>query len=262
MLFIRIVFLLFLFVPVCMQSQMVDTELDKKYTPNENSPFNLAQIKRDGGITEPEITFANSLKYCPTMLIRRKLYFSYERRLFKPLTLTIGAGKAFGGDFIQGTYLGAEGLLGGSSNNVVDLSTLYVYSNYYDSGFLLSAGLRLYFSGIAFDEGFVEFFYRHETLDYLLENNVSGYPVIGDNRLEYNMNSFSLGYGYQFTSGKKNKFTHEFALNTGYKFFTYTQFDKISTSGSSPYKIVRSNNVISAKLFPTINLSYSLGFGF
>ncbi len=255
-------FLLLFFSSRLLQSQTTDPELDKKYTPNENSPFNMTQINRDGGGSEKEVSFGNSLKYTPTMLIRQKLYFSYERRLFKPVTIILGVGKAFGGDFIQGTYLGSLGLLGGAGNNVIDLSTLYNNSDYYDSSVLLSGGLRVYFSGTAFDGGFFEFFYRRETFEYHVQSKVGDYPLIGDNRLFYRMNGYSLGYGYQFIGGKKNKLVHEIAFNLGFKVVNYTEFDKITGSGSTPYKVIRTDKELSVNLYPAINFSYSFGFGF
>ena len=78
-------------------------ELDPKYTPNSTSPFSRQRNKR-GQYEETEVTIKNAIKFCPTMLIRQKAAFFYERKIIEGFSINVGIGKAFGPDFIQNNY--------------------------------------------------------------------------------------------------------------------------------------------------------------
>ena len=129
----------------------------QKYTPNENSPFNMTQINRDGGGLKKKYPLETAWSTQPCWYARNFI-LAIERRLFKPVTIILGVlGKAFGGDFIQGTYLEALDfweeqaimLLTYQHYTTTPIITIPVFFYREAFGFI--------FSGTAFDGGFFEF---------------------------------------------------------------------------------------------------------
>ena len=63
-----------------------DNELDKKYTPPQNSIFNNLNVKNNQSSSGREVEIKNAIKFCPTLLLRQKVAFFYAvLLLFIPL---------------------------------------------------------------------------------------------------------------------------------------------------------------------------------
>lgn len=238
---------------------VTDNEQDKKYTPNASSIFNNLNKAKESGSSST--TIKNLVKFCPTMILRQKVMFYYERQLMDNFTINFGVGKAFGDDFLQRSFFVSKELSDDGnklssyvllSNSKFDKSTPYLYG-----------GARIYFSSTTFDEGFIEVAYRNENLEYLLNTEVNGYRVDGSNRAKFKMNAFSFGYGFIEMVGPKNNFCHELYINFGIKYFRYTQFDKVPTSVvNSQYVYQKTNLEQKVRVLPAINVGYCFGFGF
>jgi hypothetical protein len=240
-----------------MHSQVTEPELDKKYTPNESSIFNTL-LKRNESSSSPEITFYNSLRFCPTMLIRQRIGILYERKIFDGLSLGIGAAKIFGNDVFENANLALQGL---DEQKVLDPNTMFANSVFSPVRPLLMGSLRLYFGSNAFDGSYIELTYKNQKLDYALNSTINTYKVDSDNVVHMNMNGYTFGYGYSWTGGKKNKITHDFFFNVGIKLVNYTRFELVNVNSFvSMYK--RTNEEVTMRILPSVNIGYSFGFGF
>lgn len=240
-----------------------DNEQDKKYTPNTNSIFNKLNKRQDQS-SSSEINIKNTIKFCPTMLIRQKVMFYYERDLGQGFTLNLGIGKSFGDDVLQKTFLEIRSLAS-------DANTLSAYDMLSNSSFNKSSpfyhfGARYYFSGISYDGGFIDLAYRYENIQYLLSPIINSNAVFGSNDASFRMNAFSFGYGFTALTGQKNNVSHEFYINFGIKYFRYTQYDMVqyqSPYSSSSQQIYQWSPLEQKiRILPAMNIGYCIGFGF
>jgi hypothetical protein len=241
--------------PLLAGAQVKDHEMDRRYTPNANSIFNNLLRKPNEKVAAD---FKNSIKICPTMLIRQKAILFYERTLNDPITLHIGIGKAFGEDFFQDVGLSLGSF---DDNDVLDPSVMVLNSDYYDSGVLLSAGARIYFNETAFEEGYIDFFYRRESMSYRMASKQNGIRVEGSTIAEFRMSAFYFGFGYGWVGGSNSNFTHDIYFNFGLKQFSVPKYVKNqSANGEQYYR--RSSETISVRLLPALNVGYIFGIGF
>ncbi|MBA2610596.1 MAG: hypothetical protein H0U95_01405 [Bacteroidetes bacterium] len=239
-----------------------ENELDKKYRPSENSIFNSLNKKNEKSYSS-SIEIKNGLNFCPTALFRSRVLFYYEREIYKGLVFNIGVGKAFGKDFLQYTYFATFN--SGHLNNTLTPSDILGYSSFSGSSPYLSVHLRLYYSGKAFDGGYVDFNYAHERTDFLLNSRIYDWPVNGSRNGSFTMNAYNFGFGYTYTGGRKNNFIHEFFTSFGTKFFTLSSFERVdgTTSIGSPNSYYRKISFETyARIFPAVNFGYIFGFGF
>ena len=253
-----------------LRSQTVtDNELDKKYTPNSTSIFNKFTKKSNGtySSSSPEVTFSNCIKFNPLLFLRQKIGIFYERKITGGLSVVGGIGKAFGPDAIQNfAYeINVSGLNSPPGN--LSPSQIIGFSNYFSSGVLLSGSIKIYFSGNAFEESCVEFNYRRETMNYLLDPLKSKpYIIDGENLAKFKMSQFSFGYCFSGVTGKNNNIINEFYFNFGMKLFTFTEFEtyRNTLAGSTTTEsFIRTSGLNgSFKLVPSLNVGYSFGFGF
>lgn len=240
-----------------MSGQGVNNDLDQKYTPNTNSVFNTAFTKGSGS---SGVDIRNSLKFCPTFVIRQKLVFFYERSLGKGLALHFGAGKAFGTDIVQNagfllTTFEAPRTL--SPNDII------TYSDYTSSSMMISVGPKLYFSGDNFDGSYIELYYRRERMNYTLKDRVHGFPIEGGYEAVFKMNAFGFGYGFHSVTGAHDNITHDFFMQFGMKLFQFSEFtEETSSSSISSTYYSKSNLLVPVRMVPAINVGYSFGFGF
>lgn len=270
----RIVFALLAFLvcsPGFSQSVTPQNELDKKYTPNENSIFNgrgnSERTRSVSGEDKPDVTIANAVKFIPTSLFRFKTVFQYERKLFNPVTLVIGTGKAFGTDVIES--LGSE-FATFRNNSSTDLTYNDIESNssFKRGRLILHVGAKIYFSGKAFDGSYVEFNYRRDRIEHELTPTINSIRVDGDNVALFTTSGFSFGYGYMGTAGPKNNITHEFFFNFGIKNVSFSRFEKayvgtpLVSGGNNDYVYRRTVGTIDYRIVPSINIGYIFGFGF
>jgi hypothetical protein len=243
--------------------QQAEGDQDKKYTPNPSSIFNSMNKKReDGGSSD--IIIKNMFSYCPTALFRQKAMFFYQRDMGQGIVVNLGLGKAFGDDVLQQILLAAKSL--GADNTSLTPYDMLDNSTYYSSTPYYYFGMRYYFSGNAFEDGFVDLAYRHESMEYLLNPTINSTRVAGSNSVNFKMNAFSFGYGYTILTGRKNNFSHEFFINFGIKYFKYTNFETVKyqnpltqTAEDVYVKSVFEKSLI---IYPAINMGYSFGFGF
>ncbi|MES2679624.1 MAG: hypothetical protein V4635_07050 [Bacteroidota bacterium] len=241
----------------------IDGDQDKKYTPNPSSIFNSLNKKReDGGSSD--VTIKNMITYCPTALFRQKVMFYCHRDLGQGIVVNLGLGKAFGDDVLQQVFLGIKSV----TSDYTVLSSYDMLSNatYYSSTPYYYVGLRYYFSGNSFEEGFVDLAYRHESLEYLLNPDINSKKVAGSNSFNLKMNAFSFGYGYTILTGRKNNFSHEFFINFGIKYFKHSYFEVVQYRNPVTYVdedvYVKSPYEKKMIIYPAINMGYSFGFGF
>ncbi len=248
-----------------LSAQTNNEELDRKYTPNQNSIFNTLYKKPGQSSSGDAADIKNAIKYTPTFLFRQKLLFSYEREITDGVSVIGGLGKAFGDDIFQSVYFTTRGF-DTYEPEVMNVSQLVTNSEYYSSSPLLSASVRLYFEGTTFEESFIELNYRRETLRYKMENRIDNqYVLRGDDLAELKMNQFAIGYGFAGLAGRNDNVTHEFVMYLGLKNFTYTEFRRYEVmTGSfiSDYYYEKTPLLKSARVLPSVNLSYTFGFGF
>jgi len=240
-----------------------DVERDNKNTPNRNSIFNdLGKKKNENNSYAADVEIKNSVGFCPTMLLRQKVFFIYEYAPHDIVILDFGLGKAFGNDLIQSTYFSAFSDYSG--DKYLQAGEIMDNSTYLGSGMLVHAGVKLFFDGTAFDGSFFEFYYRHEKMEYRLNPTVSGYRIENGNTAEFTMNALAFGYGYKGVTGSRNQFTHEFYMNCGIKNFTYTQFNQIVHSAATGYSELayqRTAQEAKTRILPSFNMGYIFGFG-
>jgi hypothetical protein len=247
------------------QTVVTDSEMDKKYAPNENSIFNTTRKKgADGKSYVPEIIIKNSVKFCPTMLVRQKALFVYERKIKDGFSASFGLGKAFGDDLFQsiGPVLSTYTVLA----NELRYDDLLENSTYFGSRPMLYTGLKIYFSGNAFEGGFLEFTYRREAMDYAV-SSIKSINFEGTNIATFKTNAFTFGFGFSGVSGKKDNITHEFFMNVGLKSINYSRFEKTyigNTVNTTPndfvYRLGEGN--LNYRIVPSMNMGYMFGFGF
>jgi hypothetical protein len=258
------IFAVIIFCCLSLKSQVGanDVELDKKYTPGQNSIFNELH-KKNTAPSSSNAEIKNTIKFCPTLVFRQKVVFFYEREIAKGFSFHTGIGKAFGADVFEQFYFNA--FSGQAAPNTLYPGLIFTNSNYSGSSVFFSAGIKVYFSGTTFDGGYIDLHYRHERMDYLLKPLVDGNRVDGANDVSFNMNSFTCGFGYALLGGKNNNITHDLFMNFGIKFFKYTQFDQLqipSVYGNTEDIYRRSNLELTARILPSFSIGYMLGFGF
>jgi hypothetical protein len=248
--------------PVIAQT-LPPSELDTKYTPNESSPFSKQRNKK-GEYEVTEVTIRNAIKFAPTLLIRQKAAIFYERRIVEGLALNVGIGKAFGVDFLQNNYFTSYKTQ--TETTRMGPTTLLQNSEYYGSSLLLMAGMRFYFSGIAFDGGYFEFNYRRENLRYQLNPRVYNFRIEGSTIADFQMNNFNFGFGISNVTGSKKNMTHEFYMMFGIKNFLMTRYELVDnsffTGQAGDYVYRRSPSTQQARIIPAIHIGYAFGFGF
>jgi hypothetical protein len=235
-------------------------EMDTKYTPNATTVCNNLLKKNNSSTGTGDQAFKNNIQFCVTALMRQKLLFLYDFDLGKGFTISAGVGKAFGKDVFQNGYLSFN--RSSLDTKVLDPGNIFLYSTYSGSSPLLQAGLKLYFDGSSFDGGYVNVLYRHEVLNYTLNTEVGTFPVNDpDNSVSFKMNAFSFGFGFTSLTGNKDNLTHDFFINIGIKYFSYTTFEQFSNPGFIP-EYRRQPFDSKAKIMPAVNIGYNFGFGF
>lgn len=265
--FLKLIFIVaLLFIGFKGQSQVIvpekDNEFDKKYTPGQNSIFNNLNKKKSES-NSGDIEIKNSIKFCPTMIFRQKVGFFYEREILKGIAINFGLGKAFGEDVFEQLFLSTFSEL--YTPNTITAGDLLVNATHDGGSPFIQSGLRLYYSGNIFEDGYVEISHRFEKMDYILDPKVDGYRVEGSRNISFKMNAFSFGFGHTFVGGSKNNITHDLFVNFGMKLYTYPQYDRIEISnpfGSSETVYRRTSFELSARILPAINFGYAFGFGF
>lgn len=244
-----------------------DNEFDKKYTPAQSSIFNnLNRKNKENPSGGSSIDIKNSIKFSPTMLLRQKIGFFYERQVAEGFSVEFGLGKAFGRDVIE--IVGLEAFtLDEEDANSAGAGLILNSGEYSGSSPLVHAGLRLYYSGESFDGGYINLFYRFERLSYTLPATMNDLRVEGSRQADFRMNSFNCGFGYSTVSGIKSNITHDFFISIGIRMYEYTKFEEAEVplfgsyySSERIYRATTSTNTV--RLAPSINISYSLGFGF
>jgi hypothetical protein len=240
-----------------------DRDPDKKYTPNKNSIFNNLLTKNTEPGSSGTTEIRNVIKFCPTLLLRQKVALFYERDIASAFSINFGIGKAFGNDYLQYLYLSAFSDF--NTGSTLAAGQVMDNSEYTGSKPMLHVGFKIFFSGTTFEDGYVEFNYRRETMDYTLNSNVGGYRVEKGNLASFKMNAFSFGFGYMDVSGVRNNITHEFFMNFGIKNFSFTSFvayDKLNTWGQTERVYERTHLESQARILPSFNMGYIFGFGF
>lgn len=258
-------FLFLNFFIVAQVTNQRDNELDKKYTPPQSSLFNNLNIKNNQSSSGSDVLIKNVIKFCPTLLFRQKFVFFYEREVAKGFSINAGLGKAFGEDPFEKAFLSLSS--NDSKNKQLSAFDLLGSAKFDNSSLFISVGFRLYYSGKSFDGGFVDFNYRNERVDYLLNPTISGYRVEGSTKASFKISAFSFGFGHTFVGGQKNNITHELFMNFGIKIIKFPEYERVDNivspiTGYSETVYQRTTAEITARILPSINLGYVFGFGF
>jgi hypothetical protein len=241
-----------------------DSELDKKYTPNENSIFNNLRKKNSNSTFSSEVCdFENAVYFTPSMLLRKKVYFCYERKMSDFFMFGAGLGKAFDSDFLQelgGFFSSTNDFY---SNDVLNAYDIYKNSTYTSSSPLLQLDIR-YYPEKVFEEAFAELSYRFETMRYMLNDAIVLTPASSSREVIFTMQSLTIGYGYAWLAGKNKKMVNKFFMNAGVKYIKYPRFDNTNQRTYNYLGDVYERNETEFKtnIFLTINIGYSFGFGF
>lgn len=240
-----------------------DNEYDRKYTPPTGSLFNDMGTTRSGNSGVGEKDFHNSLKVVPTALFRLKVVGVLERDLSNGFATGLTLGKAFGTDFIQYLGLSLTDLSTYGQDKYLRADELIDNSSFDGSSVFAGINFRGYFSGETFDGGYVELLYNFERTDYLLRNDVNGYPVKGVRSASLRMHALGLGFGVTMNSGN---FSNELFMNFGIKLFRSDRFSRYEVpaaagSYSTDY-YYQKNGTMSLNPVFMINFGYALGFGF
>lgn len=241
-----------------------ENELDKKYTPPTSSIFNNLSKKNttSSSYSSSEITAKNSAGFIMTALFRQKVVFNYQRELYKGLTLNTCLGKAFGKDVIQA--LGFEISATDISPNSFSSTQLIRAGTVDETSLYFTGGIKYYYSGKSFEDGYLDFNFIHERFQYILPANVAGYEVRGIRKAEFIMNGFNAGLGQVFAIGRNNNVFHDIYIGAGVNFFKYSKFDKVDQINASGYSQPYYNSTsayLDIRLF-SLYLRYTLSFGF
>jgi hypothetical protein len=247
------------------QNNQGGNELDKKYTPPENSIFNSANKSNVTTRGSNDITIKNAIKLFPTMLFRQKVLFAYERSIVNGFTLQFGIGKSFGKDFLELVYFQLKD--DSYDVNSPSFSNIMSSSNYSSSSPYIAFGAKAFFSGISFDGMYAELNFRSEKIDYtLVQNKIDGYPVTGSTRFSSTYRSVNFGLGYAGYSGAKNNITHDFYIQIGIRSYQSPIYQKyevpFSQYGGSTIYYQNTNQTESGRLLGTVAMGYVFGFGF
>jgi hypothetical protein len=231
------------------------SEMDNKYTPNQSSIFNNL-YRKNSDLTSGYA--ANYIKFYPLALLRQKVLLSYQRSVVNGLAVELGLGKAFGTDIFQ---VGNLALFHDLFENSLSPGQIFSNSKYSSSTPFLMLAAKMYYSGKAPDDGYIEVSIRREKLSYLLNNTVDGWPVFGSQVASFKMTALTVGIGYTTGTGDTKRITHDFFVNVGIKFFSYSRFEQVADANNQ-ITYVKSSSDASARVMPAINMGYSLGFGF
>lgn len=259
-------FLFLNFFIVAQVTNQRDNELDKKYTPPQSSLFNNLNIKNNQSSSGSDVLIKNAIKFCPTLLFRQKVGFFFEREITNGFSINAGLGKAFGEDIFEKAFLSFSS--DESENKQLSAGDLLSSAQYDNSSPFISVGFRLYYSGKSFDGGFVEFNYRNDRVDYLLNpTTIDDYNIEGSTKASFKISAFSFGFGHTFVGGQKNNITHELFMNFGIKIIKFPEYERVDNfvspiTGNSETVYQRTTAEITARILPSINLGYVFGFGF
>lgn len=241
-------------------------ELDGQYTPSSNSIFNADPNSKNSSNKPNHPGVKNMVKFIPTMLFRQKVALFYEREIVKSISVFVGAGKAFGEDVFQKTYLETFASLNYSSSYLLP-EDLLGNSKFTYSTPLLAAGIRAYLSEHAFEDSFVELYYRNEKFSYRLNDTyVKDMNYISsDKTIDFKMHAVAFGYGFSSVFGEKNNFSHEMFFTFGIKFFYYDEIirkDVYTVGYGSTQVYEKTGSFMQAKILPSVSFGYAFGFGF
>jgi hypothetical protein len=238
-----------------------DNEFDKKYTPAPNSFFNELTPKNKSSNSYTSVEIKNSIKFCPTQIFRQKVTFFYEVQLNRGLSFNFGLGKAFGVDVFEQFFF--EGFSSQYEPKVLLPGDILMNSRYNGSSPAVSTGMRIYFSGKAFDGGFVDLNYMYSRMDYILKPEINSRRIEGSPNVSFKMNSFSFGFGHTSVTGHKNNITHELFMNFGIKLFKYPKYDEIESTSTIYETYYRRTSIeLDGRILPAFNMGYVFGFGF
>jgi hypothetical protein len=202
----------------------------------------------------------NRIKFYPTMLIRVKPFFAYERTLRKHMSIQLGIGKAFGKDvFLESNF----NINRGPSGNFLSPAELLSYAKYYNSTPLITGGIKIPFRN-GYDENYITVSYLFEKINYEL-NSGSQIVVFYDPKLtSFVMNGVNASFGHTFIRGKNKHIIHEIFISanvSGYRISTFEAFN--------PYPLLHTNILYYKKAEGNINkilygfsFGYIFGFGF
>jgi hypothetical protein len=145
---------------------------------------------------------------------------------------------------------------------MLSLNDIYSNSEYSGSGPTLHAGMKLFFSGESFYDGYFEMFYRYDRCSYTLLPKGKSFDVEYGNLADIYTHHFAFGFGYEWNSGRNDQMTHEVFCHVGMKLIKFTRFDLDPASPRQTPLYRRSSGLLSAKLWPALNFGYAFGFGF
>jgi len=236
-------------------------ELDIKYTPSKSSIFNNLNKKNISSASD-EVDLNYIVKFNVTSLFRRKVMFDIEGKVVDGLVIRVGFGKAFGKDIIESVGYSLQSSF--DVDKTASPEEIVSASIFNSSSPKLAVGLKYFFSGVAFDGFYTEINYYRETVNYTVAN-IAGFKIIGSNNAYFKTNGFFLNLGGVITSGKNNNIIQEFSFGVGLKSVNATMFKEVETiniNGNPEKAYYKTGSEISFKISPSINLTYSFGFGF
>jgi hypothetical protein len=237
--------------------------LDEKYTPNDNSIFNV--FARPGSRSSYlNTSYQNYITFCPTLMARQKIVFAFEHCLNNRIRINAGIGRSFGTDLIRRAGLNYTESYSLSFSDNLSEADIMQYGSFSKGGFILAGGIKFIIKSP--DENtsiYLSLNYRHDRLNYVLPATISIYDVIGDNSAKINLNVLSGGMGYILTNTVQKRFTHEiFVLaNCTVSSFTNFQLQTGSLQNKNTYKMNDQNPLITKPSFG-VSFGYALGFGF
>lgn len=176
------------------------TTMDRKYIPPSGSIFNTDVKASSAPINSISFEYNNIVKSEMSLLSRGVIAFNYERKLFNPISVELGAGVTTFPDYVL--YIRA------SVSDVMD-EMLTPYTN--GPGYFYKIGFRYNYNEMG-DGGFMGIYFRNITHNYYDQGRSYDQYFQASRDLYYD-------YGVQFPMG--NRSTGELSFGIGYRFLSF-----------------------------------------
>lgn len=253
-------------------SQDGGNELDKLYTPAENSPFS-ERVNRSGGGYHAK----NYIRFKPFLLTRGIFATYYERTFADAIGLEFGLGTSFFPDYFMTTGIIAENMLNlnfvaETDYLVKSVPDIYAEGQFESavsqpaiSGLFLNAAIKFYYSGIIFDDLGMAFDFRYMRQNFVWrearEDELTESTFFRNHAMSFDHLNFNIVQSvfstYSWGSVTMN---HEFYYGIGARLYYYKPalFDN-NNFGSERY--VEQSTETARSVSFTYIMGYNIAFG-
>ena len=257
-------------------------ELDKQFTPGNNSILNKLASKYSDKRNHGCEMIRNAVEFNPTMLVRKQIYFQYERGITDKITYQIGLGNSYGIDpllvfssglavsqnqwnqnYLKLNSILTNGSLSGIFNPIISIDFKF-FNGYWIFGNNWSAQTE---SSERFDGIYTQVGLRAIFNEIDLNGIYSGTNQnLESGNLKAGVQTYyvTLKSGRVFTTDGAFHTTHDFYIGLGLRAAFYDAIQQINSntnSNQNTFLNIMGGNKQSS-FAPAILLGYTLGFGF